>query len=184
MKICETLSKIKDYLLHNNKKENTKTDLIEKILIDLNKEYEQYENTIRPEGYQVIFKTKPQLNAKLFPIGEQRTTTQLSGVPENQDAYKAGNCSFCTSALKVEQIFSDRCRAILSRSNQVLVIPDTHYAHWFDMPLEVQATLLRHGLELRKLHPQLQEPLELHCGSAGAQTVFHTHLRTGIIRTE
>jgi hypothetical protein len=151
-------------------------------LTQLNTEYLAKESFDRPEGYRVLFEEKPTFQAQLVPMGNNfRKTDSLSGVPENKNSYQENHCPFCSSTVKVIKIFEDHCQAIRSHSGQVLLIPNTHYAHWFEMPLEVQLTLLKHALELRKtdVHSN-QHPLELHCGSAGYQTVFHTHLRTGI----
>ena len=107
----------------------------------------------------------------------------LSGVPEDKDGYQKNACPFCKSTVKVIKAFEEHCRAIRSHSGQTLLIPNKHYAHWFEMPVEEQLTLLKAALDLRKTDPKPDKgPLELHCGSAGYQTVFHTHLRTGIFK--
>jgi hypothetical protein len=139
----------------------------------LNAKHALQETSNPREEYRVVFQEHPTfLRAHLIPMGARRETVQLSGVPENSDS-----CPFCTTSLKVFEV----CSVIVSRSGQVLLIPDTHYVHWFEAPLEEQCTLMTHALELRKQYPKaIQTPIELHCGSAGYQTVFHLHLRTGI----
>jgi len=154
---------------------------VEGALVRLNDVYKTHEQTSPSKGYRVLFQDKPILEGRLIPMGGLRKTAQLSGISEDTDAYQK-LCPFCTSTdLKIIKVFEDHTRAILSHSGQVLLIPDKHYSHWFEMPLEVQKNLMKHVLEMRSLEGS-QGPLELHCGSAAAQTVFHTHLRTGIFK--
>lgn len=71
--------------------------------------------------------------------------------------------------------------AVKSLSGQLLIIPKNHYSQWFDAPIELQADLLQEAIEMRTKYPESQErPIELHCGSAAGQTVFHIHVRTNI----
>ena len=63
----------------------------------------------------------------------------------------------------------------------MLIIPKNHYSQWFNVPIEIQADLLQEAIEIRKQYSESQNrPIELHCGSDGGQTVFHTHVRTNI----
>ncbi len=148
-------------------------------LVKLNVEYAKREALAPSQGYRVIFEESPRFQAQLISMGGRRDKgTELSGLPQAERAYQ---CPFCTTDVKIHQVFQDQSMAIVSQSGQLLVVPKKHYAHWFKMPLETQLELLQHGMELRKKNSLAQKkPLELHCGSAGFQTVFHTHLRTNV----
>lgn len=158
------------------------TSNIINALIELNAQYTIQEATAPMEGYCVVFEEHPKFQANLIPMGKLRKTAKLSGVPENTDLYQLHKCPFCSNNLTIFRDYDDHYLAIISRSKQILLIPEKHYTHWFEVPLEEQTQLIEYALELRQLYSFLiQAPLELHCGSAAFQTVFHVHLRTGII---
>lgn len=144
------------------------------VLKQLSDDFCFQEKILPYEGYRVLFEETPTLRGRLIPMGSVRTTPDLSGMPGEDYS-----CPFCAPDLKASQVFEDHCRQIHSHSGQLLLIPDTHYSHWFAMPIEEQEKLLRHALELRSVQKSAAL-MELHCGSAGYQTVFHTHLRTGV----
>ena len=71
------------------------------------------------------------------------------------------------------QKFKNGSLAVTSLSNQVLVIPEKHYPHWFTIPLEAQVKLFQNMLALRKAHSsEIKGPIEFHCGAAGARQYF------------
>jgi hypothetical protein len=177
--------KLNNHLNHDIIIETKRTDQngLKNLLVRLNAAYAKKEASTPYEGYRVLFEEKPNFQARLIPMGGLRKTAKLSGAPDNDRQYQAKDCPFCTSDVKVHRVFQDRNRAIVSRSGQILLIPDKHYSHWFEMPVEDQLKLLEHALDQRKLYSSSKHPpMELHCGSAGNQTVFHTHLRTGIFK--
>lgn len=157
---------------------------LREVLIRLNDAFASQEKVKPAAGYRVTIVTKPSLAAILIPEGE-RKEGPLSGLPQNISNYVL-NCPFCKSSgskpnPSLLNTFEDESYALRSLSNQVLVIPKEHYPHWFTIPLETQAQLLRHILQIREDNPsQVQKPIEFHCGSAGGQTVFHFHGRTGV----
>ncbi len=153
-------------------------------LAQLNGVYAAAEASAPAKGYRVVFLERPRLEGSLIPAGGSRSTPHLlSGIPQDEASYRTNQCVFCKSAAKVEKVFKEGNRAVLSLSNQVLIIPKKHYAHWFDIPLEEQIELFKEAMEIRDANPSsVSHPIELHCGSAAGQTVFHTHVRTGVFR--
>ncbi len=177
--INSILSSVADYF--NNQataSADHDTDSLKKVLTQLNAEFAVQEARAPAQGYRVVFEDVSTFKAKLIPMGALRTTEHLTGIPEKNQGY---DCPFCKAAVKTMKVYDDHSRAILSLSGQILLIPGVHYTHWFTTPIDEQLKLLKHALELRKIYPDAQgQPMELHCGSKAYQTVFHTHLRTGI----
>lgn len=143
----------------------------------------------------MVFLEKPTLRAELIAEGGLRPTGPLSGLPKDEALYSRNECAFCLGAAKVHKVFQDQNLAVVSLSRQILVIPKKHYAHWFAVPLEEQIELFKDALEVRKENPSSiftrvaelfeerradRRPIELHCGAAAGQTVFHLHVRTGV----
>ncbi len=164
-------------------------DKIRSILIKLNEDFAAQENSNPAKGYCVQIETTPSLKAVLIPRGGPRKEEQLSGMPKNESTY-IEECPFCEYARnnlkdpRILKIFENDSYAVTSLSNQVLVIPEEHYSHWFTIPIEKQMELLQNILEIRDVYAStVQRPIEFHCGSAAGQTVFHFHGRTGFIST-
>lgn len=143
----------------------------------------------------MVFLEKPILRAELIAEGGLRPPGPLIGLPKDDALYSRKECAFCLGAAKVHKVFQDQNLAVVSLSRQILVIPKKHYAHWFDAPLEEQIELFKDALEVRNENPSSffprvaeffgakredRGPIELHCGAAAGQTVFHLHVRTGV----
>lgn len=159
---------------------NSLNDPLREALVKLNAEYAAREASAPSEGYRVLFEEKPVFKAILIPEGALRKGTSLTGLPQNEEDYRANQCVFCKGALKVHKKFQESL-AIISQTQQVLIIPRKHYAHWFAAPIDEQVLILKQALSLRKENPgSIRLPMGLHCGAAGGQTVFHLHFRTGL----
>lgn len=157
-------------------------DILELLKI-FNDQFLQEESLQPKEGYLVQFVTNNSgLAASLIPHGAQRLTKLLSGIPQT----KKDSCPFCPEELsKSKKNLNTAMRAstaaVRSLSGQLLIVPKEHYSHWFEAPVELQADLLEEAIEIRNKYPESQNrPIELHCGSAAGQTVFHIHVRTGV----
>lgn len=161
------------------KKNTSSTDgKIRELVTKLNDDFARREKSNPAAGYLVKITTEPSLKANLFPQGS-RNGGALSGIDEN-DSNNPQKCLFCTSNTPLAT-FEDKSYALMSLSNQVLVIPKEHYPHWFTIPLETQVKLIKHILDIRNANSvNVQKPIEFHCGSAAGQTVFHFHGRTGV----
>lgn len=158
-------------------------DIVELLSI-FNEQYKLQEKHDPRQGYLVQFDVKEKrIKASLHPHGEKRNGNEpLSGMTEARDS-----CLFCPqklakNPLKMRNITQrSTTDAVKSLSDQLLIIPKDHYSQWFDAPLELQADLLQEAIEIRRQHPESQtHPIELHCGSAAGQTVFHIHVRTNV----
>ncbi len=150
-------------------------------LSGLNQEFSAREASAPAQGYRVVFLEKPLLAGNLISEGGLRSAGPLSGMPQDEELYRNEECAFCIGAAKVDKVFKDGNFTVRSLSHQVLVIPKKHYAHWFAIPIEEQIELFKQAVEIRNEHPSaVSRPIELHCGAAGGQTVFHTHVRTGV----
>lgn len=161
-------------------------DQIDQLIVQLNNDFERYENTNPQQGYCVTIQTTPTLQAKLTPHGGIRSTKLLSGIPTNEYDY-VQKCPFCQYSQKnytdkqIVKTFNDGTYAVTSMSNQVLVIPEKHYPHIFNAPFEQQRIILKNIMQIRDDHQDnIYGPIEFHCGSAAGQTVFHIHGRTGV----
>ena len=158
---------------------------ISQLLIELNQEFTAYETNNPQEGYCVTIDTNSGLQAKIIPCGGIRSSKLLSGMPENESSYKE-ECPFCAytknkSDSHFLKDFHDQSYAISSLSDQILVIPQEHYAHLFVTPFDMQVVIIKNMLAIRSQYPEkIQRPMEFHCGSAAGQTVFHLHGRTGV----
>jgi len=155
-------------------------DIVELLNI-FNDEYRLQEKHDPRQGYLVQFDVKENgIKASLHPHGGKRNGNELlSGISQVRDS-----CLFCPqklaeNPLKITQ--SNTTDAVKSLSGQLLIVPKNHYSQWFDAPIELQADLLQEAIEIRKQYPESQSrPIELHCGSAAGQTVFHIHVRTNV----
>lgn len=161
-------------------------DQMHQLLVQLNNDFARYENTNPQQGYCVTIQTTPSLQAKLTPHGGIRSTKLLSGIPTNESDY-VKKCPFCEYSRKnytdkkIVKNFNDASYAVTSMSNQVLVIPEKHYPHIFNAPLEMQMIILKNIMQIRDEHQDnIYGPIEFHCGSAAGQTVFHIHGRSGV----
>lgn len=161
-------------------------DQINQILVQLNNDFAHYENTNPQQGYCVTIQTTPSLQAKITPYGGARSTKLLSGIPTNESDY-VKKCPFCEYSQKnytdkqIVKTFNDATYAVTSMSNQVLVIPEKHYAHIFNAPFELQMIILKNIMQIRDENKDnIYGPIEFHCGSAAGQTVFHIHGRSGV----
>jgi hypothetical protein len=142
----------------------------------LNQEFSHREAHDPAEGYRVQFlQNEGLLEGRLLPVGKRAGKGQFSTPYSNK-------CLFCDPPLRaVHKIFQDQNRVIVSLSHQLLIIPQKHYAHWFEAPIEDQIQLLKQAIEMRSENPSaVRFPIELHCGSAAGQTIFHLHVRTGV----
>lgn len=158
-------------------------DLVE-LLGMFNEQYALIEKHQPAQGYLVQFDVREGgVHASLHSYGNTRNGNELlSGISQARD-----NCLFCPQTLAnnpqklnnvVRRVTTD---AVKSLSGQVLIVPKNHFSQWFDAPVELQVDLLEEAIELRAQYPESQKlPVELHCGSAAGQTVFHIHVRTGI----
>ena len=158
---------------------------IHQLLVQLNEEFDTYENNNPQKGYCVTINTKGSLQGKITPHGGRRSTKLLSDMPENELIYKE-KCPFCKYAKNKSDScflkdFHDQSYAVTSLSNQILVIPQEHYTHLFTAPFDMQVIIIKNMLAMRSQHPEkIERPMEFHCGSAAGQTVFHLHGRTGL----
>jgi len=152
-------------------------------LRDLDQAYREMEKE-HPGGYSVVFGDSPQQGVILRGIGTRLSTQiQLVGVPDKREDCQQ-TCPFCRyvrEGNKDERIINvfDQALAVQSMSGQVLVIPKEHYVHWFETPIDEQLRLLGHAFAIRDKSTNLGT-MGLHCGTLAGQTVFHTHLRTGL----
>lgn len=153
-------------------------------------EYEQRERDAPAEGYILKFLNgsdvrRPEWELTDCGSGKRTQGSELSGV-QNDKKY-ADNCVFCQGSAgrdKPTPISTwDNCYSVKSKSSQLLIVPKEHYAHWFKTPEDIQVSLLQRGFEARRLKGETTGCVSLHCGTQGAQTIFHTHLRTGIVIT-
>lgn len=147
---------------------------IRTALDQVNQEFAQQEATAPAQGYRVQFlQDNRGLVGKLIPVGSREKKSSFS-------TPALANCPFCEPAA-VYKTFQNQNRAIVSLSQQLLVIPQKHYAHWFEAPLDDQIQLINQAIEVRRANlPSIRSPIELHCGRAAGQTVFHIHVRTGV----
>lgn len=168
---------------------------ISDVIKAANLQYSQMENNNPREGYIVQFYgTGDQLTFNLEGRGGSRDRNALlSGIPQ-----VIGSCPFCSEELaknplrlNITNIIPPTQRdtvdavnaiaSVISNRGQVLFVPEQHFPHWFNVPIEIQTTLLQAAIALREKHPESRNiPIELHCGSAGRQSVFHTHVRTNV----
>lgn len=173
--------------LQANSVVSTEEDKIRLFLKRLNIDFLKQEKVKAFAGYHVKIETFPSFKASIIPCGiERKMSEPLSGMPKDESAY-IKTCCFCEYAVKISpdprimQKFKNGSLSVTSLSNQVLVIPEKHYPHWFTIPLETQVKLFQNMLALRKAHSsEIKGPIEFHCGAAGGQTVFHFHGRTGV----
>lgn len=157
---------------------------IVELLNIFNEQYKLQEEHDPRQGYLVQFDVKENgIKASLYPRGEKRNCNELlSGIPKVRNS-----CLFCPqelaeNPLKIRNITrKNTTDAVKSLRNQLLIVPKNHYSQWFNAPIELQADLLQEAIEIRKQYPESQKrPIELHCGSAAEQTIFHIHVRTNV----
>lgn len=154
------------------------------LLNIFNDQYQLQNKSDPRQGYLVQFFVKDHgIKALLHSYGEKRKSNELlSGISQVRDS-----CIFCPqklseSPLKLRNITKrNTTDAVQSLSGQLLIVPKTHYSQWFDAPIELQADLLQEAIDIRKQYPESQNsPIELHCGSAAGQTIYHIHVRTNV----
>ncbi len=125
-------------------------------------------------GYTISFASKPRDGVVIKAIGKRSKSEKL--IQKVQQ-----NCSFCLIDCEKKLKENSNFFALRSLNHQVLLIPNGHYDHWFETPLEIQKVLFREALEMRKNSSScIKADMELHCGSIGGQSVPHLHFRSGI----
>ena len=130
-------------------------------------------------GYLVSFGSNPGKGVSISYSGQRQVNEPLPQLDQN-------NCIFCNQDIDKNETQLNKSQPfyeLSSLSNQILVIPKKHYAHWFSSPIDVQILLFKHALELRSNFPlNIKNNIELHCGSSAGQTIPHIHLRTGVYK--
>lgn len=132
-----------------------------------------YEDSLAA-GYTVSFASKPRDGVVIKAIGKRSKSEKL--IQKVQQS-----CSFCLIDCEKKLKEKSNFFVLKSLNNQVLLIPNRHYDHWFETPLKIQKALFKEALEMRESSAShIQSDMELHCGSIGGQSVPHLHFRSGI----
>ncbi|MCB1080601.1 MAG: hypothetical protein KDK69_02155 [Chlamydiia bacterium] len=169
-----SLDKPSSQLLGNKNWIDLTSSELQSVIDDLQKQYEVYENQDNPpSGYVINFFKKGNIFS-LTPMGKRNRGERLSGTPQGHPV----SCVLCQ--LDSVRISSQHC-LVKSLSNRPLLIDYPPTVSWFQMSPENQEALLR---DAQKVYAELKSILndeaiylELHCGSSGGQTQWHTHLR-------
>lgn len=137
-----------------------------------------YEKTMR-DGYSVEFLHDTERGPYIALTGHGRTRPKgydLLGVPSQ--GHIASACPFCRQVKAGIELPQYGAKTIQSLSGRTLLIPvrDPIAVHWFQADRKTQINLLQAASDVMRQLPGTPH-IELHCGEAGYQTVWHLHLR-------
>ena len=152
------------------------------VISYLNAEFNRLEKNSPSKGYRVLItynKENEGYTGELIGVGTRRRGTNID-MPSN-------TCSFCDSAdLFSPDFIDDDIKVVRSLSDRLLLIPEEHIQHWFDVEDDLQEKLILSAISVcsyveRKYRDVLTTEdsyiFEFHVGKSAGQTVSHVHLR-------